>query len=161
MVRMIFEYVEKKMKSLMGNNGAAKCIINCTRCCLDCCHRFVKFLNKNAYVQVALTGENFCSSAMAAFVLALKNSGSFLIVNGVGSLITFLGKMTIAAGNSAIAYIMLTKMDSVSTNIGNPFPPLIVIFLMSYLMGCVFMNVYSITSITLLQCLYADVDICN
>ena len=49
-IRVIFEYMEKKMKSLMGDNGAAKCIVNCTRCILDCCHRFVKFLNKNAYV---------------------------------------------------------------------------------------------------------------
>jgi hypothetical protein len=28
-------------------------------------------------------------------------------------------------------------------------------------MAAVFMSVYSMTSLTLLQCLYADVDICN
>ena len=98
---------------------------------------------------------------MAAFVLALKNSGSFMITNGVGSLITFLGKMTIGVGNCVIAYFMLTKIDSISQNIGNPFPPLAVIFVMSYVMGSVFMSVYSTASITLLQCLYADVDICH
>ena len=32
---------------------------------------------------------------------------------------------------------------------------------MSYLVATVFMSVYSIISLTILQCLYADVDICN
>ena len=162
MIRVLFEYFEKKLKSLMGgDNRAARVVVNCIRCCLDCCHRFVKFLNKNAYIQVALTGESFCSSALAAFVLALKHSGSFLITNGVGSLITFLGKMTISVGNCLIAYLMLTKAESISSLIGNPFPPLIVVFALSYVMGSVFMSVYSISSLTLLQCLYADVDICD
>lgn len=78
------------------------------RCCLDCCHRFIKFLNDNAYIQVALTGKNFCSSAMAAFVLALKNSASFVITNGIGTLIQFLGKLGISVGNTLVGYVMVT-----------------------------------------------------
>lgn len=49
-VRLIFEYVEKKLESLTGNNSAVACIKNVVRCCLDCCHRFIKFLNANAYI---------------------------------------------------------------------------------------------------------------
>jgi len=131
------------------------------RCCLDCCHRFVKFLNKNAYIQVALTGKNFCSSAMAAFVLALKNSGSFVITNGIGALIQFLGKMGIAVANAVLAYAMLTQIDSVAPGLQSPVAPLVVVFLLSYLMAAIFMSVYSITSLSLLQCLYADVDLCK
>lgn len=75
---------------------------------MDCCHRFVKFLNENAYIQVALTGENFCQSAMAGFVLALKHSSSFVITNGIGSMIGFIGKITIATGNTFIGYLLIT-----------------------------------------------------
>ena len=91
-LRVVFEYIEGKIKGLGENNQMMNCIRNGVRCCLDCCHRFIKFLNHNAYIQVCLTGNNFCSSAMAAFILALKNSGSFLITNGIGGLILSLGK---------------------------------------------------------------------
>jgi hypothetical protein len=50
MIRVVFEYFEKKVKSLMGDNSAARCITSAVRCCLDCFHRFVKFLNENAYI---------------------------------------------------------------------------------------------------------------
>lgn len=107
-IRLVFEYVNKKIKDLNGDNAAVKCISNMIRCCLDCCHRFVKFLNENAYIQVALTGENFCQSAMAGFVLALKHSSSFVITNGIGSMIGFIGKITIATGNTFIGYLLIT-----------------------------------------------------
>jgi hypothetical protein len=159
-IRVIFEYVNKKIKDLNGDNAAVKLISRVIRCCLDCCHRFVKFINENAYIQVALTGENFCSSAMAGFVLALKHSGSFVITNGIGGIIGFIGKVTIATGNTFIGYLLITKSKLISTEIDSPVPPLVVVFLMSYLVATVFMSVYSIISLTILQCLYADVDIC-
>jgi len=49
-VRLLFEYVEKKMNKVAGGNAGVACIATCIRCCLDCCHRFIKFLNKNAYI---------------------------------------------------------------------------------------------------------------
>jgi hypothetical protein len=131
------------------------------RCCLDCFHRFVKFINDNAYIQVALTGESFCTSAMAAFVLALKNAATFFITNGIGSLIFFLGKMTISIINTSIGYLLITHIESFKEDIDNPVPVLAIIFLISLSMASVFMNLYDTTSLTVLQCLYADMDICR
>lgn len=133
--------------------------MNCIRCCLDCCHRFVKFLNENAYIQIALTGDNFCSSAMQAFTLALKHSGSFFITNGIGMLISFLGKVTIAVANTLIGFLIIKESKTISDSLESPIGPLCVIFLISYVMAVIFMSVYSTTSLTILQCLYVDVDI--
>lgn len=52
-------------------------------------------------------------------------------------------------------------MDGVADGIQSPLGPLVVVFLLSYLMAAIFMSVYAITSLTLLQCLYADVDLCK
>lgn len=49
-VRAIFEYIDKKSKNMLNNNAAVNCFSNCIRCCLACLHRFIKFLNKNAYI---------------------------------------------------------------------------------------------------------------
>lgn len=133
----------------------------CCSCCLDCFHRFIKFLNENAYVQVALTGENFCNSGMTAFVLALKNSTTFFITNGIGTLIFFLGKMTISIFNTLIGYFIITNVPEFREEIENPVTVLAVVFLMSLVVANVFMEVLSSASLTILQCFYTDVDICE
>ena len=56
-----------------------------------------------------MTGENFCTSAMSACALALKNSATFIITNGIGYLLSFLGKMSIAIGNTCLGYLMIKK----------------------------------------------------
>ena len=136
-------------------------MLACTRCCLDCFHRFIKFVNENAYIQVALTGEAFCTSAMQAFVLALKNAASFFITNGIGALIYFLGKTCISITNTAIGYLCISLIPTFEEEIDQPLPFLALIFLMSYMMATTFMEVYGGVSLAVLQCLYTDVDICN
>lgn len=137
-----------------------KVITNCVRCCLDCFHRFVKFLNDNAYIQIALTGENFCTSAMQAFVLALKNAATFVITNGVGTLLHLLGKACICIGNVFLGYLIIHYSPEFD-ELDSPIAPLVVVMVMSFLMANVFMEVYGVTSLAVLQCLYTDVDICN
>lgn len=83
------------------------------------------------------------------------------MTNGIGNLIAFLGKFLIAIGNTLLGYLMVNGIPSISEQLNNPVPPCVVVFMISYLMSSVFMRVYSMTSLTLLQCLYADVDICN
>ena len=105
-VRVLFEYIEKQTKG-MGEGNAVGCIKGCIRCLLDCLHRFIKFLNENAYIQIALTGNNFCTSAMEALALTIKHAGSFLVTNGIGSLLAMLGKLTISIVNCLIAYMLI------------------------------------------------------
>lgn len=157
-IRVTFEYVDKQLNQ--ADNEAAQFIKNCIRYLLDCFHRFIKFLNSNAYIQIALTGENFCSSAMSAFVLALKNAGSFFITNGIGSLIHLIGKGSIIVGNVFIGFFILRFFPEFS-ELSSPIGPLVIVGIMSFLLSNVFMEVFSITSLTVLQCLYTDVDICN
>lgn len=49
-IRIMFEIIDQQMKNQSGDNAVVKCVMNCVRCCLDCFHRFVKFLNENAYI---------------------------------------------------------------------------------------------------------------
>ena len=48
-------YVEKKIKKQQGLGPAKQLllvIIKCCQCCLACFERCMKFLNKNAYIEV-------------------------------------------------------------------------------------------------------------
>lgn len=109
-LRIIFEYFAQKIEKMNQDNPAVKCILCACRCCLECCHKFVKFINQNAYVQMALTGHNFCSSAMSGFALAIKHSVSFIITNGIGYFLNILGKLAIACANTGVGYLILTKV---------------------------------------------------
>jgi choline transporter-like protein 2/4/5 len=166
-IRIVFEYIDSQLEGAKKENKVVQIISNVLRCYLDCFHRFIKFLNQNAYIQIALTGDNFCSSAMSAFVLALKNAATFFITNGIGSLIQFLGKITISLLNVFLCYLIIMYSpefeddDGEGSIIDNPIPVLGVMFVISFTLATIFMEVYSCTSLAILQCLYADVDICN
>ena len=51
LARIVAEYLESQVKA--ANGGApppcVSCLFGCIRCCLDCCDRFVKYINDNAY----------------------------------------------------------------------------------------------------------------
>lgn len=157
----MFEYIADKLDKGDQANGVVKCMINCCRCYLDCFHRFIKFLNENAYIQIALTNENFCPSALNAFVIGLKNAGTFMAVNGIGGMVRFLGRFTICIANTFLGYLLISYETTMKEEIDNPIIILAVIFLLSWAMATIFMEVYSTVSLTLLQCMYADFDLCK
>ena len=99
---------------------------------------------------------------MNAFILALKHHGVFGLTIGIGGVIEFIGKVTIAAANTLIAFIWIYyKINETEEIISDPVTPLIVVFEISYLIAKAFMDVYQTISLTILQCIYTDVDICK
>lgn len=86
---------------------------------------------------------------------------TFAITNGVGALIRFLGRITICICNTFIGYVIISYHEDLKEDIDNPIVILAVIFLISWALATVYMEVYSVTSLALLQCLFADVDLCN
>ena len=91
---------------------------------------------------LALEGNSFCTSAMRAFTLALKNSGSFFTAHGIGRIINSLGKASITVGNTAIGYLIITYTPKFREEIDQPVPFLVLIFLMSYKLASSFISVY-------------------
>ena len=114
-IRAIFEYINKKIRSANGDRPIPRPVewlLTCCRCCIDCCHRFIKYVNMNAYCQVALTGESFCIAAMNGFILILKNSAAFIFTGGLGGFFNLIGKLTVCVLNMIIAYIVLDMGDT-------------------------------------------------
>ena len=46
----------------------------CMKCCFWCLEKCLRFLNKNAYIGIAIYGKNFCKAAKDAFFLLLRNA---------------------------------------------------------------------------------------
>lgn len=71
MIRVCLEYIDHKLKKY--DNGFTKAILCCLKCFFWCLEKFLKFINKNAYIMCAIHGKNFCTSAKDAFLLLMRN----------------------------------------------------------------------------------------
>ena len=157
MIRMIFEYVGEKMVEATGNNGCTRCLISCIHCCLDCFDRFVRYINRNAYIYMALSGESFCSSALNSFILILKNSAKFAFVEGIADVFMFLAKFFIAIATTGLSWLFMGLM----CDIQSPFMPLFIIALLSYMIASVFIAIFDVSANTILQCYLMDKEIAS
>ena len=92
------------------NNGCTKCLVGCIRCCLDCFDRFIRYINRNAYIYCALTGSSYCTSALNSFVLILKNAAKFGFVEGIAGCFMFIAKFFIAIMTTLVSYFLLGAM---------------------------------------------------
>lgn len=157
MIQLVFEYWRKKMESMnAGENKCMKCMICCIRCCLDCLNRCIKFVTKNAYIQIALTSKSFCFAAIDAFFLILRNVMRFGITHAIAWIFLLLGKAVIAGGATFIGYLCVEYWLEKEVDLNNSFVPLIVFFVATYVIATVFLNVYSMGADTILQCFLLD-----
>jgi solute carrier family 44 (choline transporter-like protein), member 2/4/5 len=126
-LQLVVEAVKKQAESSgAANNKCFEYVINCLRCCLQCVERVVEFINKTAYIQIALRGKNFCSAAKDGFEIVWANPLRYMVVSGVGWIIMFLGKLMIAASTTVGFYILITYVSSIQENVLEPIYLLIV-----------------------------------
>ena len=59
---------------------------------------------------MALSGEGFCSSALNAFILILKNAAKFGFVNGMADIFMFLAKCFISCSTTGVSWLILGAM---------------------------------------------------
>ena len=108
MVRVILEKVEAKLAKYHQDNMVVKGIMCCCKCCFWCLEKFMKFLNRNAYIMCAVSGKNFCSSAKDAFFLLLRNVARLAVLTGVTNFLMFLSKIVVVGLCAALSYIIFS-----------------------------------------------------
>lgn len=126
-MQLIVELFKKQAEqSGAANTKCFEYVINCLRCCLACVERIVQFINKTAYIQIALRGKNFCNAAKDGFELVWSNALRYAVVAGVGEVIMFLGKIMIAALTTLGFYCLITYVSSIKATYLAPAYQLIV-----------------------------------
>jgi len=131
-------------------------LLSCLQCYLACFERFIKFLNKNAYIQIALSGKNFCLAAKDAFFIILKNPLRFGVVSSIGGVFILVGKLFISGLTTLGAYLYITESDNYSDSVYSPFIPTLMVFLFSYAIAAAFMTIYGLASDAILGCFILD-----
>lgn len=158
MIKLLFEYVRKKYEKAVPQNPVTKCIICCLRCCIWYLDYCVKFITKNAYIQIALTSNNFCWAAWQAFCLIVRNCARFAIISGIGTILMFLGKGVIMGFSGWIGYLIIMNSD-LKDKVASPVFPVVIFVVIAYLISSVFLSVYSFASTAILHAFLLDEEV--
>jgi solute carrier family 44 protein 1 (choline transporter-like protein)/choline transporter-like protein 2/4/5 len=145
-IKYFMQYLEKQEQA--KKNRVTACVFQMISWLLYCFEKCIKFINKNAYIQVALLGTNFCTSAKAAFQLILRNFARFGLIGALGKVTAFIGYTFITLATSICGYFILRATYPEA----NPVAPMIVFVLAGYLVGRLYMAVFGMAVDTALQC---------
>jgi hypothetical protein len=148
-VRYALMYFEKQATA--AKNRCAAIVMRIVQCCLYCLECCIKFLNKNAYIQIALLGKPFCTSAKNAVFLIMRNLARFGWVSLLGGMINFIGLAFIVVSTCIVGYFILKALHPEVT----PVLPMTVYAITAYLVAKLYMNVFHLACATVLQCFLA------
>jgi len=160
MIRTILEYVEKKCKKF--NNDLTRCLLKCCQCCLWCLEKFMRFINRNAYIMCAVKSKNFCSSAKDAFNLLMRNLVRVVVLDSVVDFLLFLGKIVIVLLTGSVSYLAFAgHMPDIKDQIPSLnyiYTPVVFIVIGSYCIASSFFGVYNMAVDTLFLCFLEDLE---
>jgi hypothetical protein len=154
MIRVIFEYIVYQYeKTELKDNIVFKCITCYIRCVLKCLDACIKFINKNAYIQIALHNSSFCQGARESFYLMARNTARFSAVSVTGAILLFIGKILIT---SSCVFLTIILINAKYPNIEQPFIPAMIVAMFAYMIASIFLSVFDFSALTILHCFCLD-----
>lgn len=152
LIRAILAKIQKEVRK--AGSSIANALLCCCQCCLWCFEQCIRFLNKNAYIQTAIFGTSFCKSAREAFFLILRNIGRIGAISYVSGAILIVGKFFISSVTTFLSYLAMNELigDELNSLAG----PTVIVFIISYFVGDMFLDVFDMGISTVLQCFVAD-----
>uniref|UniRef100_A0AAY4DX48 Choline transporter-like protein n=1 Tax=Denticeps clupeoides TaxID=299321 RepID=A0AAY4DX48_9TELE len=161
-VRIILEYLDHKFRA--AQNPCARFVMCCLKCCFWCLEKFIKFINRNAYIMIAIYGKNFCVSAKNAFMLLMRNIVRVVVLDKVTDLLLFFGKLLVVGGVGVLAFYFFSGKIPVpsgsfqASKLNYYWMPIITVIVGSYLIAQGFFSVYSMCVDTLFLCFLEDLE---
>lgn len=151
-IRFLLSRFEQSVKG--KENTMTKFFFKCAQCILSCFERFIKFLNQNAYIMVAIYGYSFCEGARRGFSLIASNFLRVSALNCVSGFLLFLGKLFVCMLTTLGAFLVFTRWNN--ENIDEYILPLIIISILAYVIAVAFFGVFDMAADTLLLCFCED-----
>ncbi|XP_065647600.1 choline transporter-like protein 4 isoform X2 [Hydra vulgaris] len=158
LIRITLEYIDRKLKE-NTNNPVASFIMKCLKCCFWCLEKCLRFLNKNAYIMIAVYGRNFCASAKEAFSLLVRNPARAVTINGITGFVLFLGKILVTGGIGVGSFFWFAKYNAfLPDKLHYSIVPVLICTIGAYLVAMLFFSVYDMGIDTLFLCFLEDLE---
>ena len=161
LLRFFLEYIQTRVKNKSGRS--ARCLLCCCRCCLFCLEKFLKFLNRNAYIITAIYGTGFFRSARRAFIIIISNPLRLLVIDRTTEFLIFISKMMITISMGVLSFFFFTKRipnaNDFVPELNYYFIPILLILCGTYVISTCFFSVYSMAVDTLFICALEDLNL--
>lgn len=159
LVRMILMYIAKQAEK--EGNAILALVAKCLVCVVTCVKSCMEFLNKNAYMDVAIRSTWFCTAAKNALKMILSEAALMALLNGACFIFQIAGAGLISGGGAAIAYLTVTGHDSYTSDTSPYFVdnvPAVVVasFIVALTIAIPFMITFDMCADTLLYCFMVD-----
>eukprot|EP00420_Gonyaulax_spinifera_P024436 CAMPEP_0197908140 /NCGR_PEP_ID=MMETSP1439-20131203/66213_1 /TAXON_ID=66791 /ORGANISM="Gonyaulax spinifera, Strain CCMP409" /LENGTH=633 /DNA_ID=CAMNT_0043529609 /DNA_START=31 /DNA_END=1932 /DNA_ORIENTATION=- len=147
-----------------GNQVAAGSAKVC-QCCTECFMRFFAFLTKNAYMDVAMNGSNFCSGGKHALEVLSTEGTAAAAMNGATAILQLAGLGGIAATGAFVTWELATEWSIFSDPgsehyVEDPMYLAALSAAISFVVAMPFLHIFDIASDTILYC-EAHEEICR
>mmetsp|Transcript_33235 Transcript_33235/g.72521 ORF Transcript_33235/g.72521 Transcript_33235/m.72521 type:complete len:724 (-) Transcript_33235:257-2428(-) len=165
-VRVVVHYMKSKAESTSKsvNAGTANQIVTKLFCFVQCClcllDMIIKYITRQAYIVIALTGASYCSASRKVFKILTSNVLQVAAVNVIGDAILFLGKLAVAFGCAVLAYAWLDSetYDTGDEAVSSPILPVLLVFILAYGIATGIFGVAEMAVDTVLMAYLMDAD---
>ena len=161
-VRLIMvwlEVIKRRVEKTSTNKTESKCfkcIISCLQCCMGCVGKVMEYVNKHAYIQIALKGDSFCTAAWEGFALIVRNLGRFTALSAIGTVFSLIGTIFISVASGVIGYFLITEVSVFSDELNSCVLPVVVFIIIGFIMGLVTMNIFGTSGDALMHSFLLD-----
>ena len=156
-IQLMLAYVTNYVKKLKDKGVESRVVdmfLKCMTCFVACFERVVKFISKIGFIQVAISGQNFCQSCIKAVGLLFNNPLKFGFVHALGEVFVFIGKIFVSSACGAIGYMCITYDTELEAKLYSKMIPVIVFCVIGYVIASIFFSVYGVAADAILLCFF-------
>ncbi|XP_020286444.1 choline transporter-like protein 1 isoform X2 [Pseudomyrmex gracilis] len=149
-IRAMISFTQKHLKQY--DNAFVNAILWCCQCCLWCFECALKFLTRNAYIETAIYGCNFCTGGRKAFQALSSNILRVAAINSVGDFVLFLGKVLVVTLTMVAGVYLMQKKEGLH----HPWIPIGLAGIFAFLVAHCFISIYEMIIDTIFICFCED-----
>jgi solute carrier family 44 (choline transporter-like protein), member 2/4/5 len=113
-------------------------------------------LNDGTYVQIAINGKNFCTSAYKAYDVIADNVIKVSITGAISIIFTFLGIIAVTVIIATCAYFVVLYLPYYRDRIESPVAVTFVSGVIAFIVSGIYLSMIDVTSTSVLQCYFVD-----
>ncbi|CAK0826498.1 unnamed protein product [Prorocentrum cordatum] len=157
-LRLVLGFVKRQTEASCSPTGA--CLASCCTGCLACFQKCLEFINKSAYVDVAIRSSNFLHAALHVFKFVTQEVPAIALLSGTCWIAQVGGVLSISLASGFGVYLLVTRVDpwvnvSSEQHVSEPVLLAILSGMFGVCVSTVFMWVFDQCSDTLLY-VFAD-----
>jgi len=152
-VRFINFLLRVTKKKNQTKNPIITFIVNCVICIFGCIQRIIQFINRYAYIYIAMHGDGFCTSAKNCFDLVSRNFFSAAIVDMLGEFVLFVGRLL---GTAACTLFTIAVVQGFGRTISTV--TIVMVVVISFVIFTIYAHIIGVGVDTVMVCYLEDME---